>query len=733
MNRGVDIRLAAPVALGWATLGILQATRPDAVVVAIVLAAASVLLLALAAVLPGSRRGIVLLLATGLAVSALLSVRWAQEPPPPAEDPGRCAVVFRLDSGNAPPTGITVQQADCRDSRPSGPAVLLAPEDEAFDAAALGFGTVMRGDCRTWLFNGAWMLDCERLEVISRPLHARLSADWRAAFAVANEPLPGDGGALLAGLAIGDTSRVDDSLEEAMLDAGLSHLTAVSGSNCAIVTASAFALATALGARRWLRIVTALAALGAFVVLVTPEPSVTRASLMAVIALFGLLRGQPRSAVPLLALAVLVGLLVHPQLATSVGFVLSVLATAGLIVHSLPLSGVLERWMPRPLAVAVAVPAAAQLWCLPALIVLDNGVQPLSVLWNMAAAPAAPIVTIVGLVACLAAQAVPVIGTAVAWFAWPAAAWIAAIARLSDALPPWRVPWADGAAGAVFAAVALLGITLVLRRRPGGGAIIALAAAAATSLVIVPAQVVRGQLADWAVVQCDVEQGHATLVRVGEAVVLIDTGEHDDLLAECLDLTGIGHIDVLVLSHFDSDHSGSAASLTGRVGILVHGPPDDVDVALIDQLTASGAQAHDLRQGASINIGDARIDALWPPPESAPGNAASLVLRITQPGAPSLLIMGDTGQREHRRMLSAIESTDIVLAAHHCSADQEPGIYRQAQPDAVLVGVGENSYGHPTADCLEAISAAGATALRTDDLGTIAIMRDGTVWTSRAP
>ena len=93
----------------------------------------------------------------------------------------------------------------------------------------------------------------------------------RTGFAEAAGSLDGDGGALVPGLAIGDTSAVGDELDAAMKASSLSHLTAVSGANCAIVTAAAFALAAAVGLRatdpRGRR---ARRALG-FVVLVTPS------------------------------------------------------------------------------------------------------------------------------------------------------------------------------------------------------------------------------------------------------------------------------------------------------------------------------------------------------------------------------------------------------------------------------------------------------------------------------
>ena len=87
---------------------------------------------------------------------------------------------------------------------------------------------------------------------VSGDVHAQAPPFWlawsgalRTNFADAAESLGGDGGALVPGLAIGDTSAVGDELDDAMKASSLSHLTAVSGANCAIVTAAAFALAAA--------------------------------------------------------------------------------------------------------------------------------------------------------------------------------------------------------------------------------------------------------------------------------------------------------------------------------------------------------------------------------------------------------------------------------------------------------------------------------------------------------
>ncbi|WKK71606.1 ComEC/Rec2 family competence protein [Rathayibacter oskolensis] len=83
-----------------------------------------------------------------------------------------------------------------------------------------------------------------------------------------------------------------------MRTASLTHLTAVSGANCAVVVVAGWTLAALLGAGRRLRTGAALATLAAFVVLVTPEPSVVRAAAMATVVLLARLGRRSGAAVP---------------------------------------------------------------------------------------------------------------------------------------------------------------------------------------------------------------------------------------------------------------------------------------------------------------------------------------------------------------------------------------------------------------------------------------------------
>lgn len=577
-----------------------------------------------------------------------------------------------------------------------------------------------------------------------------LAAEVRKAFVARASALPAPGAQLLPGLAVGDTRAVPEALDAAMKASGLSHLTAVSGSNCALVGAAAFGLAAILGGGRRTRILVAAIALCAFVVLVTPEPSVVRAATMSGLGLLGLAIGRPRAGLPLLLLAVCALLVLDPWLALSAGFALSAAATGALILLAPPLARGLARGMPRPIAVGLAVPLSAQIVCGPIIALFAAQQSLVSVPANLLAEPAAPIATVIGLLACLA-MPFPAVADLLAACAWLPSAWIAGTAEVTAALPGATATVLPGIPAAVL--VALLGMALcgVLvadqgRRaqvlRAVSGLVLALAAGLGGG-----AAVLTGPAApllrpgDWAIAACDVGQGDAVLVRSAGSVMLIDTGPEPEPLRRCLRDLGVERVDILVLTHFDKDHAGAAGALVGRSGAVLHGPPADPgDERTFDDLRRGGATVVAAHEGMRGRLGGAGWEVLWPREDERvlqPGNDVGVVLRIDGGGVPPSVYLADLSAQAQGmlRRRTALHGVAVVKVAHHGSADQDPELYRALAPIVSLISVGTgNSYGHPRRPTLDMLAALGATPLRTDEHGAVLIGMgdDGLrIWTER--
>ncbi len=571
--------------------------------------------------------------------------------------------------------------------------------------------------------------------VLSPPAGAFAAASaLRGGLHAVTAGLPGPGGGLIAGLAVGDTAEVGDDLDQAMKTASLSHLTAVSGANCALVVGIAFALAALCGARRGVRVAAGLAALAAFVVLVSPEPSVVRAAAMAAVAMLGVLLGRTGAGVSLLSTAVAGILVFDPWQAASLGFALSVAATGALLLAAGPLADGLSRWMPAPLALALSVPLAAQLTCGPLIVLIAPQVPVYGVLANLLAAPAAPAGTVLGLLACLTAG-IPLLGSGLAALAWVPAAWIAGTADVLARAPGTTVGWLEGVPGLLT--LALLGAALggvVMRSSVLVRTISAATLAAGVGLLLafgpIATLIARAEVPSrWAIAACDVGQGDAVLVRSAGAVALIDTGPDPAPLRACLDLLGIDRIDLLVLTHFDMDHRGGVDAVSGRVETVLHSPPDGAeDERVLATLAARGARLQSATTGMHGGLGSARWRVLWPRTGAAPGNDASVVLEVGGGGVPDALFLGDlSGAAQQALDAHAVLRTRyaLVKVAHHGSADQHPALYADALPAIAVVSVGENTYGHPRAETLAFLHDDRARIVRTDRGGTALVWEEG--------
>jgi len=694
--------------------------------------------------LPGFWRGMIVLALAGgaLAVTSVVAQSGVRSPPVlnEAAHAGRTVELVVAVSGRSANGRIA---ATAESARIAGSTVTLATPvllfgqagDDAIRAAQIGSLLRVTGTLRA-----ADPGESVAFLVFVRGNAARAGAPplllaaadaVRRDFRRAASALPGDGGALLPGLAIGDTSSVSATLSDAMKTASLSHLTAVSGANCAIVVGLALALGAAGGLPRLARLAVAALVLAGFVVVVTPEPSVIRAAVMAVVALIALATGRAARGFPLLCVAVVVLLTIDPWLSRSYGFALSVLATAGLLLLARPLAEVMARWLPRGLALVLAVPLAAQLACQPVLLMLNPSLPLYGVAANLLAEPAAAPVTVLGLIACMAAPEFPPLATVVSAIAWLPASWIAAVATFFAGLPGARAPWPTGVLGILLLTAltvagllaAFVGVPPPVRRVARAGLVVAFVGYLAT---LAGSQWVENvtRPADWEFALCDIGQGDATIIRSQGMIALDDTGPKPELLQHCLDELGITHIDLLVLTHYDLDHVGGVSAVYGKVTRALIGPPSDLgDARIASDLRANGAEVDQVSRGETGVLGELRWDVLWPPPRGVePGNPASVTIQVTAAGACvhgclSGILLGDLGEDSQARLLGTgqVSHVDVVKVAHHGSADQSARLYEALHATVGLIGVGAgNDYGHPTAKLLGILAAVGTRPLRTD-------------------
>lgn len=572
-------------------------------------------------------------------------------------------------------------------------------------------------------------------EVSAPPWWQSAAGGLREGLRRVSSRLPEPVGGLLPGLVVGDVRGLDPGLAADFRTTGMVHLTAVSGSNVALVVGAVLVGTRGLGmSRRW-AVPLAVVALVAFVVVVRPSPSVLRAAVMGGLGLLSL--GVARRGVGMSVLAGAVALLVllDPGLAGAAGFALSVLATAGILLLAPPW----RRWMracgwPAWLADAVVVPAAAQLAVAPVIAGLSGVIGVVAVPVNALAVPAVAPATVLGVLAALLAPWWDGGAYVVAWLASVPAWWLVWLARQGARVPLAVVPWPGGAWGGLVLAVLLAGGLLALWwRRTRRWAVCGLAVLVAACAGAVP---VRLLWPGWppreaVLVACDVGQGDALVLPVGGgSAVVVDAGPEPVAVDGCLRRLGVSDVPLLVVSHFHLDHIGGLAGVVagrevGRVLLPAYAEPGEGRAAVLAAL--DGVPTMTASAGQRVRVGPVGLEVLGPLSEhggtrSDPNNN-SIVLRATV-GAVSVLLAGDVEEESQRELSAGVPlRADVLKVAHHGSPYQDDGFLAAVSPRIALISVGaQNPYGHPSGRIVGELEGLGARVWRTDRDGDLAVL-----------
>lgn len=543
----------------------------------------------------------------------------------------------------------------------------------------------------------------------------------------------------------GDKSAMDDGDYLAMQETGLAHLFAVSGLHCAFLVTL---LALLISRRQKLLCAVTIPLLLFYMVMVGMSPSVVRACIMQIFLLIAPLFRRGSDPLTSLAAALLVILLCNPFAAASVSLQLSFSATLGMVLLSPRLYKLLTGWYKgkcRPLRAALCFVAANLSATLSAVVFtapltawyfrIFVLVAPLS---SLLAVPAAGWSFMAAFVTALLGFVWLPLARLLGWISWVLVRYILWIA---NGMMSWRyhavyftnpylIYWL------LFLYAAFIGCAAT----PDGKRKYLLASALSV-LTLTAAIWVNRQDYQYGVLTAltlDVGQGESVILTSGGETALVDCGSSNSykdpggLAADTLHSMGVRELSAVVVTHYHADHTNGLYEVLRRIPVQTIYLPDIEDEygvreRLVSLAEEKGIQVTYVTKETADMLGDTVL-TIYPPVQSG-GDLNELGLTaLASAGDFDLLITGDMSGSTEKKLVEtyALPDIEVLVVSHHGSRySSNIRFLKAVMPEAAVISVGDNNYGHPSEETLQRLLAVGADIWRTDQQGTIRITVNG--------
>ena len=543
----------------------------------------------------------------------------------------------------------------------------------------------------------------------------------------------------------GDKSAMDDGDYLAMQETGLAHLFAVSGLHCAFLVTL---LALLISRRQRLLCAVTIPLLLFYMVMVGMSPSVVRACIMQIFLLIAPLFRRGSDPLTSLAAALLVILLCNPFAAASVSLQLSFSATLGMVLLSPRLYKLLTGWYKgkcRPLRTALCFVAANLSATLSAVVFtapltawyfrIFVLVAPLS---SLLAVPAAGWSFMAAFVTVLLGFVWLPLASLLGWISW---ALVRYILWIANGMMSWRYhavyftnPYL------IYWLLFLYAVFIGCAATPDGKRKYLLASALSV-LTLTAAIWVNRQDYQYGVLTAltlDVGQGESVILTSGGETALVDCGSSNSykdpggLAADTLHSMGVRELSAVVVTHYHADHTNGLYEVLRRIPVQTVYLPDIEDEygvreRLVSLAEEKGAQVTYVTKETADTLGDTVL-TIYPPVQSG-GDLNELGLTaLASAGDFDLLITGDMSGSTEKKLVEtyALPDIEVLVVSHHGSRySSNIRFLKSVTPEAAVISVGDNNYGHPSEETLQRLLAVGADIWRTDQQGTIRITVNG--------
>ncbi len=233
----------------------------------------------------------------------------------------------------------------------------------------------------------------------------------------------------------------------------------------------------------------------------------------------------------------------------------------------------------------------------------------------------------------------------------------------------------------------------------------------------------------------NVGQGDSMLIQVENCDILIDAGtaSYGSTVSSYLKSQKVDDLELVINTHPDSDHCGGLTQVFKDYVVEQVWISKDTSKTtaayknFTSAIASEGLTAKKPNAGTVYTYGYLTLTVIYSQLVSGDSNNSSIVVMLEY-GSFKFLFTGDVGQVAEPSLISSGYDLkcDVLKVGHHGSKySSTTAFLNKVKPEYGVICVGSNTYGHPTTEALNRLSAADTTVYRTDKNGDVKFSTDG--------
>ena len=567
---------------------------------------------------------------------------------------------------------------------------------------------------------------------------------------------------ILSGLVFGSEAvSPDDKIKENFKNSGLLHLLAASGLNVALIYGIWWWLASLARLPYNLSIITGAVFVILYTFMTGFPPSILRASIMLLFVLFGKLIDRKTSTIALIFFVGFLILLFRPKMIFDIGFQLSFMVTLGLVVCC---SVIIEKFKnidekykekfknssrfkkyvfflfsPEKLVSIVSVPLIAQLWVIPLQLHYFNNIAPLSVFANIAVVPFIGILSFIGFIGSIFSLVPKISSFIVFVFDMIAKPFLTLLVKISEFFASFKYSLITTSGFNLFQIFSFWGLVLILtfyiqKNFSKKYLIYFLLLLAIFLMSFIKIDNFKQNLE---IMMFDVKNADCFLIKTPKKkYIMIDSAKSgirgfDDaknIINPYLRNERIRKIDYLIITHFDSDHSGGTISLlknfrVNNIIIQNENKTTKTSKEILSYLKENKLNYKIINNNETILKEDNLEIKTFLPSLSNENNENSIITYLKYKNK-NILFMADCGYMGFEKIKKFIPNNiDILKIGHHGAQNSiNKQMINYLYPEYSLISSKENDYNHPHYSTVNLLNEINSKIIQTKNHGFVKLI-----------